>query len=340
MSALAVAPNPDSRPGRSAPSGSLRVAFVNNMSEGGVRQTERLFARLLDASASGLEIEVRPYRVRALGEPGATEELPYGYAPLDDLFEHGADAVIVTGAEPRAPRLDEEAYWGDLQRLFDWIEEAGRPALLSCLAAHAALLHYDGVERRRLPAKCSGVFPQQVARHHLLGHGLPSSVSMPHSRYNDVPVAAVAAAGYEPVLQSTEVGWTVAARRQGRALLVLAQGHPEYSGTTLLREYRRDVGRYLARSQEDLPVLPRRCIEGPKAVTLRRFHERLPGVGRTPALMDEFPIDIRSVPGRAPWSGPAARLVNNWLSEVAAPAGAEPAVAPGACRSRPRRRTH
>ncbi|HLH29159.1 MAG TPA: homoserine O-succinyltransferase, partial [Acidimicrobiales bacterium] len=280
----------------------------------------------------------RPYRPRVLGAGGPPGEPAHGYAPLDELFERGADAVVVTGAEPGGDRLADEPTWPELQRLFEWIEEAARPAFLSCLAAHAALLVYDGLERRRLPAKCSGVFPQQVARHHQLGQGLPQTVPMPHSRYNDVPLEAVVGAGYEPVLHSLEVGWTIDARRRGRSLLVLAQGHPEYSATTLLREYRRDVGRYLDRARDELPVLPRRCVEGPKAVALRRFHERLASLSRSPALIDEFPIDVRSVHLRAPWAAPAARLVHNWLSDVwvstrRSAAGAGAAAGRGAARA-------
>ena len=75
-------------------------------------------------------------------------------------------------------------------------------------------------------------------------------------------------AGYEPVLHSPEVGWTVAGRRRGGSTLVLAQGHPEYSGTILLREYRRDVSRYLDGTRPELPILPRRCIDGPKGAAL------------------------------------------------------------------------
>ncbi|HXW38136.1 MAG TPA: homoserine O-succinyltransferase [Acidimicrobiales bacterium] len=337
MSALAVASNPDSRSDRAtAGPAAVRVALVNNMSEGALRQTERLFTRLLQAAGSGLRLEIRHYRPR-LGAGAPTETLPVGYASLDDLYERGADVVVVTGAEPLCHRLTDEQSWGEIRRLIEWIAERDRPALLSCLAAHAALLVYDGLERRRLPAKCSGVFSQQVLRHHLLGHGLPQTVLMPHSRYNEVPVDSLVGAGYEPVLRSPEVGWTIAARRQDRSMLLLAQGHPEYSGTTLLREYRRDVGRYLERARSEMPVLPRRCIDGPKAVALRRFHERLANVTRSPSLMDDFPVDVRAIHVRAPWSVPAARLVRNWLGDAA---NVQSPVQGGNARSRSSRRVH
>jgi len=319
--ALAVVPNPDSSSERAGSRiTTVEVALVNNMSDGAVRQTERLFSRLLDSASGGPAIEIRYYRPRVQGPSGSTGELPFGYAPLDELFERGADAVVVTGAEPLCERLTEEESWTELRHLLEWIAQNERPAFLSCLAAHAALLVYDGIERNRLPVKCSGVFPQQAERYAALGHGLPEVVEMPHSRYNDVPTERLVAAGYEPVLHSREVGWTIASRRLGGSLLALAQGHPEYSGTILLREYRRDVARYLDGSRNELPVLPRRCIEGPRAVALRRFHEHLTATVRSPSLLDEFPVDIATLHVRAPWTLPSARLVGNWL-ETLTPAG-------------------
>jgi homoserine O-succinyltransferase/O-acetyltransferase len=319
VAALAVAPNPDSPSNRSgAASSALEVAFVNNMTDAAVRQTDRLFTRLVVAGSADAAMEIRRYRPSFPDAQGSPVELPPGYAPLDELFDHGADAVVVTGAEPLCERLVDEGSWAQLRGLLEWIAEGERPALLSCLAAHAALLVYDGIERRRLPAKCAGVFPQQVERAHALGRGLPESVDMPHSRYNDVPVEAIVGAGYEPVLHSPEVGWTVAGRRRGGSTLVLAQGHPEYSGTILLREYRRDVSRYLDGTRPELPILPRRCIDGPKGAALRRFHERLPDATRTPSLLDDFPVDIGAAHVRAPWATPSARLVGNWLDGIVA----------------------
>ncbi len=40
------------------------------------------------------------------------------------------------------------------------------------------------------------------------------------------------------------------------ALQVFLQGHPEYDADTLAREYRRDVGRFLAGERADAPAPP------------------------------------------------------------------------------------
>jgi hypothetical protein len=59
----------------------------------------------------------------------------------------------------------------------------------------------------------------------------------------------VVAAGYDILTRSPDMGVDMFAKRQ-RSLFVLLQGHPEYDPTTLLREYRRDVGRFLRREHE------------------------------------------------------------------------------------------
>src|SRR6202000_1633981 len=79
------------------------------------------------------------------------------YADAQTLPMAGLDALIVTGAEPRGP-LQDEPYWASLSHLVDWAEIGTLSTMFSCLAAHAAVLHLDGIVRRPLARKLSGVF--------------------------------------------------------------------------------------------------------------------------------------------------------------------------------------
>ena len=45
--------------------------------------------------------------------------------------------------------------------------------------------------------------------------------------------------------------------KQQKKLFVFFQGHPEYESDTLLREYRRDVGRYIKGEAPRYPLMPR-----------------------------------------------------------------------------------
>ena len=70
--------------------------------------------------------------------------------------------------------------------------------------------------------------------------------SVPHSRYNELPEEALISRGYRVLSRSSQTGADLFVGNRD-SLDVFFQGHPEYEPDTLLREYRRDVGRFLVR---------------------------------------------------------------------------------------------
>jgi homoserine O-succinyltransferase/O-acetyltransferase len=296
-------------------SGEIEVAFVNNMSGGARAGSERQFRQLLLAASGPATLVVHRY-CGALNVPASGSVDHAGYAPLSALFEHRPDAVVVTGCEPSTERLVDEVFWPELLRLLDWIADRNVPAFLSCLSAHGALLAYEGIERRRLPAKCTGVFPQCIDHTHRLGRDLRDPLVMPHSRFNDVSLNDVTRAGYAPIISSDAVGWTVVSKERSGSLLVLAQGHPEYEGATLLREYRRDVRRFLEGSRSVVPALPVDCVAPSDAEALQRFHNRLVTGEHSNDCLSELSFD--AVGARAPcaWATTSAGLFANWLEGI------------------------
>jgi homoserine O-succinyltransferase len=307
-------PAPTAGPdGTRAPVPPLRCALVNNMPDAALADTERQFVALLDAGAGARPVEVRRYCLPGPARAGAAgAHLAAAYLPLDGLWADGPDAVIVTGAEPQAGRLADEPFWDDLVALLDRATARPVALLLSCLAAHAALAALDGIGRVPLGAKCSGVFPHRVrASTHTLGMG--AEVPVPHSRHNDVPTAAVAAAGWD-VLLSSPVGWGAVAARRGRADMLLVQGHPEYAPTTLLREWRRDLRRHTRGERPDLPSPPVGVLDGPDRHALDDIAR---AVGRG-APVDDAAFDAVAARAGAPWRPAASVLVGRWLDAAAA----------------------
>lgn len=297
-------------------SNQLEIAFVNNMSDGGQTGSERQFTNLLQRASAPGSFVLRRYRGGRVspsgGLVGEAEQVP-----LSTLFDRPPDAIVVSGCEPTANRLADEAFWPELHCLLDWIADRRVPAFLSCLAAHAALLAYDGIERRRLGHKCTGVFEQRVEQEHRLGRDLQTPVAMPHSRLNDVSLDEVVRAGFAPVVHSREVGWAVVSKEVDGALLVLAQGHPEYEGATLLREYRRDIGRLLNGVRADVPDLPVGCVDPSDSAELQRLHERLVSGERSTDLLGSFPFEAAAARAPCPWAATSAGLFSNWLESVA-----------------------
>lgn len=285
----------------------MDIGFANNMPDAAFDETERQFGALLGPGA-----RVRRYT-------GAHRRRP-GYGSIEDLLASRPDAVVVTGAEPASADLRADPCWADFARILDWATEHVGAAWLACLAAHAALAHIDRLERRPLPAKCSGVWPQEVDRTHPLAAGLPDPLVLPHSRLNDVPETDVSSVGYRVVARSQEGGWSVATGRRGHCELVLVQGHPEYTATTLLREYRRDVRRWLKCERDDYPAIPAPYLGAEAAERLGAFRARAEAVERPDArIMEDFPYEAVAAGLTAPWAPAASRLGANWLAGLPHP---------------------
>jgi len=135
----------------------LRVGLVNNMPDSAFADTERQFRALL--AASGQEVELLLCALPSVPRSrAAITPVHAGYQRPELLRHKPPDALIITGTEPRAADLRAEPYWGDLARLLEWAVATVPTVMVSCLAAHAAALLFDGIERVRLPAKCAGVF--------------------------------------------------------------------------------------------------------------------------------------------------------------------------------------
>jgi homoserine O-succinyltransferase len=294
-----------------------RCALVNNMPDTAFCATERQFAGLLDAG-SGCET-VTLTRHTVAGVPRGEQvraRVAAEYRRIEDLRSDPPDLLVVTGANPTESRIEDEPYWSDLCDLLRWGSQNVPVMVLSCLSAHAALAVFDGLERTTLPAKCAGVFAQDADPVHPLAAGFRSPVFLPHSRFNTVPVEAVLDAGYAVVLQSDEVGWSVATKTVGRSEVVLVQAHPEYDASSLVREYVRDVRRYAGHLHDELPCLPIDCATGPDWDALCRLQARVVGGERNADLIADFPFDEISARAPWPWRGVALRLFANVLATI------------------------
>ncbi len=293
-------------------------AFVNNMPDSAFAATERQFSDLLTAGAGAETVELRRYTMEGVPRGERTEPLiAEGYSSLEQLWQHPPpDLLIVTGSEPLAPSIEDEPYWGDLRDLLTWGQEKVASMLLSCLAAHAALLVFDGLTRTQLPAKCTGVFRQDVGAGHRLVSCVGREVVLPHSRLNTVPLDAVRAAGYGVALSSEVTDWAVASKSIDGSEVVVVQGHPEYGPPSLLLEYHRDVRRYVNRERDGLPVLPLHCVSDPDWGHLQRLQARLVQGERDPTLLEAFPFSEAAARAEWRWRDTAVKIYTNWMAGV------------------------
>jgi homoserine O-succinyltransferase len=297
----------------------LTVALVNNMPDSAFVDTENQFRRAAGAAApAGVDFQL--FTITDIPRSEAVADvIESRYHGLDQLWSQSPDALIVTGTEPTQVQMIYEPYWPYLARLFEWAAASVPTTLLSCLASHASVLLFDGIDRVARAGKCSGVFCGAVENpYDPLAFGLPETVPFPHSRINDVPEEALVAAGYRIVIGSGDsgAGWAVATRQRGDGLFVLCQGHPEYGTLSLLREYRRDVRRFLfGRGAMPYPRLPEGYLCPDAVAVCERFAMRARAGAADPrALWSSFPFDEVAASVQNTWAAPSATLYANWLS--------------------------
>jgi homoserine O-succinyltransferase len=228
--------------------------------------------------------------------------------------EQRPDGLIITGREPRTADLREECYWPSFNRLLAWTQEHGRSSVWSCLAAHAAVLALDGIERVRSQHKHFGVFECDQAAPHSLLAGAPAGLRIPHSRWNGLCEGELADSGYQ-VLTNTRDSGVDTFVKQDAGLFVFFQGHPEYEAETLLGEYRRDVGRYLRGERDTYPLLPRNYFDAATERALLQIEARA-HVAREEAILDLVSEVLSGVRIENSWRSTATLIYRNWLEHL------------------------
>jgi homoserine O-succinyltransferase/O-acetyltransferase len=307
-------PSPEAL-GRNNSAETVRIGLINNMPDSALQSTEAQFSGLLERAAGARPVTVRLSSFPELSRSAeAQARIQQSYWPLDELLAEPLDALIVTGTEPRAPRLADEPYWHRFGEVLDWAEANTRASIWSCLAAHAAVQSLDAIERQRLPEKRSGVYEHQTAAGDALLAGAPALLAMPHSRWNELSVDALRTAGYQMLSWSTANGADAFVRRR-RSLMLFFQGHPEYEDTTLLKEYRRDVTRYVNSQQAHYPTLPHGYFSPSALEALERFRQTALA-DRRPELMDRFPFGDIAAGLKNTWRDSAVAIYRNWLMHI------------------------
>lgn len=290
----------------------LRIALVNNMPDAALENTESQFFDLLNAAAGDEPVQLQLFSLPKISRSErAQQHLDTFYSSTTALLNQRFDGVIITGTEPRRPDLRDELYWHPLAELFDWAEENTFSAVLSCLAAHAGVLHSDGIGRKPLAKKRFGVFEHTKADHFIMS-GTSGSIRIPHSRWNEVTEEDLTAAGYAIVTKATRAGVDLFVKEKKKSLFVHFQGHPEYAAETLYKEYRRDVKRYLRGERETYPLVPEGYFDSTTVRLLEEFRFRAEAA-RHENMLKEFPEGDVVGSVQHSWLSCSRQIYKNWL---------------------------
>ena len=293
----------------------VSIGLINNMPQAAFAATERQFISLLDAASEDIEVRLSLYSLleipkRALGD-NITDS---SYSSIDKLWETDLDALIVTGKEPVTVNLIDEPCWESLTQVLEWARGNTYSTVWSCLAAHAAVLYLDGIRRHKGDEKHFGVFECDCVSGHPLTEGTPTRLMVPHSRWNSLSEEELVSRGYS-LLTRIAGGGVDAFIKEERSLFVFFQGHPEYDADTLLREYRRDVGRYLNDEATSYPSMPRSYFDSTTEGALTALRDKAMSC-QSEELFASVCTALDTATVKNAWRPTMARIYRNWLEYI------------------------
>jgi homoserine O-succinyltransferase/O-acetyltransferase len=293
----------------------IAIGLINNMPDGALQSTERQFTKLLGVDGNR-RISLRVFSMAEI--PRAEVGLRYveeHHERIEALWSTKLDGLIVTGMEPRSPHFEDEPYWSTFAKLVDWADNCTLSTVWSCLAAHAAVYRLDGIRRRALGDKLTGVFECTRRGYHGILASCPRQWQVPHSRYYELPEETLLSHGYRVITGSAVVGADIFVKRS-RAFHVFLQGHPEYEAEALGLEYRRDVKRYLRGERVTYPGAPQNYFRPESAATLSAFRQKAL-LDRIGTRSSDFPLAEAAYIPSPPWQPVAKQFYRNWLSYLA-----------------------
>ncbi len=287
------------------------------MPDAAVEATERQFTHLIRAVTPDVVVQFKLFSLAEVPRADLLRtRLAARYHDISEIWNMRLDGLIVTGTEPHAAKLADEPYWPLLRKLVAWSRENTASTIWSCLAAHAAVLEASGIERVPLEHKRFGVFDCEVIAGHPLNRGLPPRLHAPHSRHHDLPEAALVACDYQLISRSAAGGIDAFARdEKGASVFLFFQGHPEYEATTLLREYRRDIGRFLRGERESYPVMPQGYFSDEAKALATSFGVRAMRE-RDERLIADFPMGALEATVENSWQRSAVGIYRNWIDHL------------------------
>ena len=294
---------------------SLAIGLVNNMPDGALESTEQQFTSLMNAAAEEFSVSLSFYSVPGISRGAlAQNRIDQHYRSTESLWDTELDGLIVTGKEPTAPNLSDEPFWNDFVNLLEWAREKTYSTIWSCLAAHAAVLHMDGIQRVRSSHKHSGIVDSTCTTEHPMTAGLPDRFRLPHSRWNGLLEADLIRAGYQVIIRADGAGVDCFVKQE-QSLFLFIQSHPEYELDTILLEYRRDVARFLRGEANRYPDVPQGYFD-------HRILQELLDVQREAATQTHAETFRRlgmllSTTGlECGWHTTAATIYRNWLRHI------------------------
>ena len=295
----------------------LHIGLLNMMPDAALAATERQFFRLIGESNQIAQFYMHPFTLKELkrGADGAAHIERY-YESFEQVRRDGLDALIITGANVTQPDLSREPFWKPLIEVIDWAYESVTSTPCSCLATHAVLQFRYGQKRRPLGFKRWGVYSHRVVdRRHPLVSDVNTRFDVPHSRFNDVSREQFEAARLH-VLAEGDVPGVHLAVSEDLFRIVFFQGHPEYDTISLLKEYKRELGRFIKGEREDYPPIPDNYFSARTQAILDEHRDHVATARERNEPVPELPESLITKTLDNTWHDTGEAVINNWMGKV------------------------
>ena len=295
----------------------LHIGLLNMMPDAALEATERQFFRLVGESNQIAQFYMHPFTLPELprSERGRAHVERY-YESFEQIKQKGLDALIITGANVTQPDLAMEPFWEPLKEVIDWAHNNVTSTLCSCLATHAVMQQRYGQKRQHLGFKRWGVYSHYlVDRYHPLVAGVNTRFYIPHSRYNDICRQQFEEAGLHVLVESQEAGVHLAVS-EDQFRIVFFQGHPEYDIISLLKEYKREVTRFISGDRADYPPLPENYFNLQSAAILDEHRLHVLNAIKNGETAPELPEALITQQIDNTWHDTAEAVLNNWIGKV------------------------
>ena len=292
----------------------LHIGLLNLMPDAALTATEQQFMGLIGASDLAVLFYVYPFSIPELNRgPKAEEHIGHHYFDFDCLMQQGLDALIITGANVVNPSLDQEPIWEPLIAVTDWAERHVASILCSCLASHALVKHKYQINRQPLQRKQWGVYNHEVTHpEHPLMENVETRFEAPHSRWNAITASQFQEVGLTVLVEGPEAGVHMAVSPD-QFRIIYTQGHPEYDANSLLKEYKREVLKYLNGEHESRPPYPEHYLPTQAIEIATRYIEQSENALQHGETLPAFPEGKLSSLVKDSWHGAGSVIVDNWL---------------------------
>ena len=295
----------------------LHIGLLNMMPDAALQATERQFLRLVGSCNRIAQFYVHPFSFPEIprGESAAAHIEEY-YSSFEELQEQGLDALIISGANPAQSEITEEPFWDPLQKVVAWAKDNVCSTMCSCLATHAIVQQLWGIERYALRQKRWGVYSNRITdQYHPLTINIDSRFDAPHSHVYEVNSNQFREAGLIVLAESKQSDMHLATSPDGLRF-VFFQGHPEYDDVSLLKEYKREINRYIDGIIPNFPPYPENYFYDESAEILISFEKDVEQCKGDYSHLRPFPEEELSKSIDITWADTGKAIVNNWLGLV------------------------